>query len=112
LNQTSRIGRVTFIGSFASLLLLIFVKGSVQEPSFAQLTVIFILCVKMVLVAALVALIYVHNVYFGKRIIRLAEERKLRELQALRKQSRIVSATNLILMAAILVLATFLQVPP
>ena len=66
----------------------------------------------MVLVAALVALIYVHNVYFGKRIIRLAEERKLRELQALRKQSRIVSATNLILMAAILVLATFLQVPP
>ena len=71
-----------------------------------------ILLTKIILVAVLLALIYVHNVYFGKRIVRLAEDRKLEELKALRRKSRFVSATNLALMLIILLLAVVLQIPP
>jgi len=71
-----------------------------------------LLLVKTVLVILLVVLIYVHGLYFGTKIVRLARERKLEELNAVRKQSRIVSAANLVLMMAILVLAVFLQTPP
>jgi uncharacterized membrane protein len=66
---------------------------------------------KVVLVAVLL-LIYVHNVYFGRQIIRLAQERNLESLKELRKRSRIVSAANLSLMIVILLLATMMQVPP
>ena len=71
-----------------------------------------ILLAKMILVAVLLALIYVHNVYFGKRIVQLAEERRLDDLQKLRRRSRVVSAANLSLMLAILFLATIMQMPP
>ena len=71
-----------------------------------------ILLGKMGLVAVLLILIYVHNVYFGKRIIRLAEEKRLDELRQLRKRSRVVSAANLFLMVAILLMAVMLQIPP
>jgi uncharacterized membrane protein len=71
-----------------------------------------ILLGKIVLVATLLLLIYVHNIYFGKRIVRLAEERRLDELKALRRKSRFISATNLTLMIAILLLAIMLQMPP
>lgn len=71
-----------------------------------------LLLVKMVLVVVLLVLIYAHNVYFGRRIVRLASERKLDELRALRKRSRVVSFANLALMVAILVLAAMMQVPP
>ena len=71
-----------------------------------------ILLGKIILVTTLLVLIYVHNVYFGKRIVRLAEERKLEELKALRRKSRFVSATNLMLMIVILLLAVMLQMPP
>jgi putative copper resistance protein D len=71
-----------------------------------------LLLVKIVLVILLVALIYVHGLYFGRKIVRLAREGKLGELNAVRKQSRIVSAANLVLMMAILALAIFLQIPP
>jgi len=71
-----------------------------------------ILLGKVTLVAILLILIYVHNVYFGKRIIRLAEERKLEELKALRRKSRLVSAANLTLMMVILIFAVLLQMPP
>lgn len=57
-------------------------------------------------------MIYVHNVYFGKRIVRLAAERRLEELRALRRRSRLVSAINLALMLVILLLAVMLQIPP
>ena len=71
-----------------------------------------LLLVKIVLVTVLVALIYLHGLYFGRKIVRLARERKLEELKKVRKQSRIVSAINLVLMMMILVFAIFLQIPP
>ncbi len=71
-----------------------------------------LLLVKVVLVIVLVVLIYVHGLYFGRKIVRLARERRLEELKAVRKQSRVVSASNLVLMVAILILAVFLQIPP
>jgi uncharacterized membrane protein len=71
-----------------------------------------LLLAKAILVTLLLALIYVHNVYFGKRIIRLAKEAKLDELKALRKRSRIISAANLTLMLLILLLSTMMQIPP
>ncbi len=70
------------------------------------------LLTKMILVVVMIVLIYTHNVYFGRRIVRLARERKLDELKALRRTSRIVSFTNLGLMVAILILAVMLQIPP
>lgn len=71
-----------------------------------------LLLAKVILVMLLLALIYVHNIYFGKRIIRLAKEARLDELKALRKRSRIISATNLTLMLLILLLSTIMQNPP
>jgi len=71
-----------------------------------------LLLAKRILVAVLLLFIYVHNVYFGKRIIRLAKEGRLDELKALRKRSRVVSAANLTLMLLILLLATMMQIPP
>lgn len=70
-----------------------------------------LLLVKIVLVVVLVALVYLHGLYFGRKIVRLAGERKLEELRKVRNQSRIVSAINLVLMM-ILVFAIFLQIPP
>jgi uncharacterized membrane protein len=63
-------------------------------------------------VVILLALIYAHNVYFGRNIVRLASEKKLDELRALRRRSRVVSFANLSIMVAILVLVTMMQVPP
>ena len=71
-----------------------------------------ILLVKIILVALLLVLIHVHNVHFGKRIVRLAEEKKFEELKALRRRSRLVSTTNLVLMLIILFLAVLMQMPP
>ena len=71
-----------------------------------------LLLAKMVLVVILLVLIYVHNVYFGKKIVRLAEQRKLDELAELRRRSRVVSMANLSLMIAILLLAAMMQIPP
>lgn len=71
-----------------------------------------LLLTKVILVALLLALIYVHNVYYGRRIMRLAKEARLDELKALRNRSRIVSAANLTLMLLILLLSTIMQVPP
>lgn len=70
-----------------------------------------VLLTKIVLVAVLLALIYLHNVYFGRKIVKLAAEKRLDELRALRKRSRAVSAANLGLMLAILLLAVMLQGP-
>ncbi|MDG6991033.1 MAG: DUF4149 domain-containing protein, partial [Nitrososphaerota archaeon] len=70
-----------------------------------------ILLAKVILVAVLLVLIFVHNVYFGKKIVRLAAEKKLDELRALRKRSRLISAANMVLMVAILLFAVLLQSP-
>lgn len=71
-----------------------------------------LLLTKAILVAGLLLLIYVNNLYFGKKIIRLAREARLDDLKALRKTSRIVSAANLTLMLLILLLSTMMQMPP
>lgn len=71
-----------------------------------------ILLIKTILVVALLILIYTHNVYFGRKIVLFAREKRLEELKAIRKKSRIVSMANLSLMIGILFLAVLLQMPP
>lgn len=71
-----------------------------------------LLLTKVILVVVLLILIYVHNVYFGRKIVQLAADKRLDELRALRRTSRLVSSVNLSLMIAILVLAAMLQLPP
>ncbi|MEM3684425.1 MAG: CopD family protein [Conexivisphaerales archaeon] len=68
-----------------------------------------LLLTKSVLVLLLVITVYIHNVYYGKRISRLAREKKLQELSSLRKRSRVISAINLALMLSILFLAVMMQ---
>lgn len=70
-----------------------------------------ILSAKIVLVIILLILVYVHNVYFGKRITALARKRNVEGLRKIRKTSRIISAANLILMIVILLLAVLMQMP-
>ncbi len=71
-----------------------------------------ILLAKALAVAALIALIYVHGLYYGRRIVRLAREGKIDELRQVRRHSRVVSWVNLSLMLVILGLAVLLQMPP
>ncbi len=68
-----------------------------------------LLLVKASAVVALIALLYVSNVYFGRRITRLAREGRLEELGALRRTSRLVSFANLALMAFILLMVAVMQ---
>lgn len=65
---------------------------------------------KIVLVIVLIVLIYVHNVYFGRKITRAAKDRNIVELRRIRR-SRLISAANLFLMAVILLLAVLMQMP-
>ena len=71
-----------------------------------------VLFTKAVLVVILVILIYVHGVYYGRKISRLALAKDTEGLRAVRRVSRLISYTNLGLMIAILILATMLQSPP
>jgi uncharacterized membrane protein len=71
-----------------------------------------VLFVKVVLVVLLIILIYVHGLYFGKKIARLAAEKNTEGLRAVRRISRSISYANLALMIAILILAVLLQSPP
>jgi putative copper resistance protein D len=66
---------------------------------------------KIVLVMVLIVLIYVHNVYFGRRITSAAKDRNIVELRRIRRTSRLISAANLFLMAVILFLAVLMQNP-
>ena len=68
-----------------------------------------LLLAKVCAFAALVVLLYVSNVHFGRRITRLAREGRLEELKALRRRSRLVSFANLGLMALILLLVALMQ---
>jgi putative copper resistance protein D len=69
------------------------------------------LFVKVILVVVLIGLIYAHGAYYGRKIVRLAREKKLEELKAVRRRSRIISFANLALMVVILILAVMLQMP-
>jgi uncharacterized membrane protein len=68
-----------------------------------------ILFTKSILVMVLIVTVYIHNVYYGKRISRLAREKRAQELASLRKRSRVISTLNLILMLLITFLATMMQ---
>jgi uncharacterized membrane protein len=68
-----------------------------------------ILFTKSVLVLVLIFTVYIHNVYYGRKISRLAREKKIAELASLRKRSRVISALNLILMLLITFLAVMMQ---
>jgi uncharacterized membrane protein len=69
-----------------------------------------LLFAKIIVVAVLVFTMYLHNVYFGKKIIELAREKRIEELQNLRKKSRIVSFTNLGIMVIILFIVVMMRV--
>jgi uncharacterized membrane protein len=71
-----------------------------------------ILLSKMILVVVLLILVYVNNLYLGRRIVRLAREGNLGKLKELRRRSRVLSAVNLSLMLAIILLAVMMQLPP
>lgn len=66
---------------------------------------------KVVLVVLLIALVYAHGAYYGRKIARLARDRDVEELAVVRRRSRIISYANLALMIAILILAVMLQMP-
>lgn len=71
-----------------------------------------ILFIKVVLVIILIALVYLHGAYYGRKIVTLARERNIEGLRTVRRSSRLISIANLILMVAILLLAVILQMPP
>jgi uncharacterized membrane protein len=103
--------------SHASLLILI-VTGLILSfdwylPQPADLTTTLpgnILLSKIIVVAAMIAIVYGNNMYHGKRIMRLSREGKKEELQKLRRMSHILSFISLGLMAVIVVLAVALQI--
>lgn len=68
-----------------------------------------VLVAKTVVVAVMVALIYVHGLYFGRRISRLAREGQVEALRRIRRMSRLVAYVNLALMLTVLGLAVALQ---
>ncbi|MEM3685456.1 MAG: CopD family protein [Conexivisphaerales archaeon] len=69
-----------------------------------------LLLAKVLSVALLLIGVYSHNVYFGRRIVSLAREGKVQQLNALRKKSRVVSTFNLVMMIVILLIAALMQV--
>ena len=68
-----------------------------------------LLLAKLSAVVALIVMIYISNVYFGRRIMRFAREGRLEELKALRRVSRIISFANLGLMVVILLFVVVMQ---
>jgi uncharacterized membrane protein len=71
-----------------------------------------ILLSKMILVALMIFLVYFNNIYYGKRIVQLAEEKRLEELMHLRRLSKLISIANLSLMTIILLFAAMMQILP
>ncbi|MEM0287764.1 MAG: CopD family protein [Nitrososphaerota archaeon] len=69
-----------------------------------------LLLAKVLSVALLLIGVYSHNVYFGRKIVSLAREGKVQQLNALRKKSRVVSTFNLVMMIVILLIAALMQV--
>jgi len=81
-------------------------------PSFGSLFSTYaghLLLAKLSAVASLIVMIYISNVYFGRRIMRFAREGRLEELKALRRVSRLISFANLGLMVVILIFVVVMQ---
>lgn len=68
-----------------------------------------LLLVKLVLVALLLASMLVHDLFYAKRIARIAREGDLAQLRAIRRTSRLVSAASVIFMVGVLVVVILMQ---
>ncbi len=119
--RTALVARVARrFGQFTNPLLILLVATGIYNatwylPSLLALTTTpggELLLTKGLVVAVLIALIYLHGAYYGPKIVRLARERRYDELRALRRRSRAVSMINLALMLAVLLLAVLLQSYP
>ena len=119
--RTALVARVARrFGQFTNPLLILLVATGIYNatwylPSLSALTMTpggELLLTKGLVVAVLIALIYLHGAYYGPKIVRLARERRYDELRALRRRSRAVSMINLALMLAVLLLAVLLQSYP
>jgi len=66
------------------------------------------LLIKLILVILMLFFIYLHNSYFGKKIVKLAEEGKMKEIMNIRRISRKIAYLNLIILALITFFATLL----
>lgn len=119
--RTALVARVARrFGQFTNPLLILLVATGIYNatwylPSLLALTTTpggELLLAKGLVVAVLIALIYLHGAYYGPKIVRLARERRYDELRALRRRSRTVSMINLALMLAVLLLAVLLQSYP
>ena len=117
--RTALVGRMARrFGSWSTGLLLLLIVTGLYNASWYLgstsdlLTTIGgqLLLAKVVTVAILVALVYAHGLYFGRRIMRLAREGRMDELRLVRRVSRKVSYINLGLMLVVLALAVALQV--
>jgi len=70
-----------------------------------------LLLIKIILTLILIILIYYNNRYIARKIVKLAEEKRYKELSNLRKLSRPISFINLALMIAITFIAVMMQFP-
>ncbi len=68
-----------------------------------------LLLVKIILVALLLGATLVHDLFFSRRISRLAAEGKIEELRATRRKSRVVSFLSLLFMVGVLVMVVLMQ---
>lgn len=118
--RTQIVGKIAKrFGKMANLVLIVLVLTGIYNASWylPSPSALFdtytgsVLLAKVILVVALILLIYLHNVYFGRKIVQFAREKKLDQLKAIRRTSRLVSMVNLLLMLAILLLAVMLQMP-
>lgn len=71
-----------------------------------------VLLIKSILAAVLVFLVYFNNIVYARRIVNLARQGRMQELEEVRKTSRLISFANLALMIAIVFLAVVLRNPP
>ncbi len=67
-----------------------------------------VLLSKIILTLILIALIGVHDIYFSRKIARLAADKRTEELARVRRRSRILSAASVVVMAAVVGLAVAL----
>ncbi len=68
-----------------------------------------VLLAKSITVLVMLVLMYANNIYHGKKIMRLSEEKRYDEMQRIRRITHIASFVTMGLMLVILVLAVALQ---
>ncbi|SRR5579885_1207270 len=69
----------------------------------------FLLLIKASLTLLLIILVYINGVYFGRKITKLASQRRFDDLKRIRKISKTISLVNLALMLMITVVASMMQ---